>query len=462
MDADKRSDMLGNMQVKKLLFKLSIPATIAMFVNALYNFVDTLFVSWQDGEIAIGALSIAFPIQMIVMALGLMIGIGSSSVFSRAYGRGDEDAMQRSVNTALLLNFTFSILITAIGLVFLSQLLELFGATASNEAFARDYMFYILIGLPPFSLSIVLNNLARAEGRANVAMVSLLIGAGLNIILDPFFIFDFGLGMGVSGAALATVISKTASFVFILYMSLRPESSLKINLKRIYRFDLKMTWEIIAIGMPTFVRNVLGAFLVIIINNLINYYAVGDPAIYISIYGVITRIIMFSLLPGLGLVQGLTPIVGFNYGAEFHRRLYDVIAYTTKLLVAYFFFASILVILFAEGIFMMFSTGGDGQYFVDTGKQALRIVALGFTMISFQILLSSVYQAMGYAARAFFVALSRQFFLFIPLAFLLTYLYGVWGVWWAFFLADLIAGGLSFLVYLYEMHDLKRKIPGFS
>jgi len=458
MVKDERSELLGNMNVKKLLIKMSIPATIAMLANAFYNFIDTVFVSWQDGEIAIGALSIAFPIQMIVMAIGLMIGIGSSSIFSRAYGRGDKEAMRRVVNTALLFNLVLSLIISILGLIFLDPLLNLFGATSSNIDFARDYTFYILIGLTPFSLSIVLNNLTRAEGRANIAMWSLLIGAGVNILLDPIFIFDFGFGMGVSGAALATVIAKSASFVFILYMALRPESTLQINLSKLYKLDIKMLGEIFAIGMPTFVRNVLGAFLVIIINNLINYYAVGDPAIYISIYGVITRIIMFSLLPGLGLVQGLTPIVGFNYGAKFHKRLFEVIAYTVRLLVIYFFFASLFVIVFAEGIFLLFSSGEDSAYFVQTGRQAIRIVALGFTMISFQIILSSVYQAMGYATRAFFVALSRQFFLFIPLAFLMTYLLGVQGIWWAFVLADVIAGALSYLVYKYEMYDLRKKI----
>ncbi len=458
MDREERSRMLGNMDVRRLLVKLSIPAIIAMIVNALYNLIDTLFVSWSDGELAIGALSITFPIQMIVLAIGLMIGIGSGSVFSRAYGRDDEASMRRVVNTALLLNLVLSVAVSGIGLIFMDDLLRFFGATASNIDFARDYLFFILLGMPPFSLAIVLNNLTRAEGRARVAMYSLLIGAGLNIILDPFFIFDFGLGMGVSGAALATVISKSASFIFIFYMAMRPESALKIDLRKIYRIDLRMMWEVIAIGMPTFVRNTLGAALVIIINNLINFYAPGDPAIYISIYGVITRMMMFSLMPGFGLVQGLTPIVGFNFGARFHRRLYDVISFANRILFIYFLIVTIVVIIFAEQIFMLFSRGVNDTEFIEYGAFALRVVALAFTMITFQIVLSSVYQAMGYAMRAFFVALSRQFFLFIPLAFLLTSLLGLDGVWWAFVAADATAGGFSFLVYQYEMRDLKKKL----
>ncbi len=460
---DERSIMLGNMNVRKLLIKMSIPATIAMVMNALYNLVDTIFVSWQDGEIAIGALSIAFPVQMIVMAIGLMIGIGSSSVFSRAYGRNDKEAMQRSVNTAIAFNLLLSLVIMMFGLIFIDDLLVFFGATSSNIGFARDYLFFILIGLPPFSMSLVLNNLTRAEGRANVAMISLLIGGGLNIILDPIFIFDFGFGMGVSGAALATVIAKSASFAFVFYMALGKKSALNINLKKLYKLDYKMIGEISLIGMPTFVRNVLGAALVIVVNNLINYYAVGDPAIYISIYGVITRIIMFSLLPGLGLVQGLTPIVGFNYGAKFHQRLFEVIAYTRRLLTIYFLTMTLVVIIFAEYIFRLFASASeDSAFFMSHGVMAMRIVALAFVMIAFQILLSSVYQAMGYALRAFFVALSRQFILFIPIAFLFSHLFGVVGIWWTFVAADVIAGILSLIVYVFEMRELRGKFSQTS
>jgi len=452
----ERSELLGNMQVKKLLIKLAIPATVAMLVNSLYNLVDTIFVAWGAGEIAIGALSIAYPVQMIVLAIGLMIGIGSASVFSRAYGRQDKEDMARSVHTALFMGTVLSVTISIIGIIFIDDLLRLFGASASNIDYARDYLFWLLIGLIPFSLSVILNNLARAEGRANVAMISLIIGAGVNILLDPFFIFEFGLDLGVAGAAIATVIAKTASFIYVFTALLSKSSSLNINIRNIFKVDLKMFGEISAIGMPTFVRNSLGAGLVILINNLINYYAAGDPAIYISIFGVVNRMIMFLLMPGFGLVQGLQPIVGFNFGAKFYRRLHDVIAYATKLIFIYFMSAFVVTILFANILFMIFSRDAD-PYFIETGASALRVVSVGFILIGFQVVLSSVYQAMGYPVRAFIVALSRQFILFIPLVFLFTYLFGIPGIWITFLVSDIIAGGVSYLVYKYEMRDLATK-----
>lgn len=455
---DDRSQMLGGMNVKKLLIKLAVPATAAMIFNALYNLVDTIFVGRGAGTIAIGALSIAYPIQLIVLASGLMVGIGSSSVFSRAYGRGDAEAMRKSVNTALLVSVVLTVSISAFAFWRMDDLLVWFGATASNIGYAREYLTYILIALVPYALSIVFNNLTRAEGRPKIAMYSLMLGAGLNIVLDPFFIFDWGLGLGVGGAAMATGISKTISFVYIIYMAYRPESNLALHIRTIWKVDLAYVKEIIAIGLPSFVRVALGGFLIIIVNNLINRYATGDPAIYISIYGVINRLIRFSLMPGFGLVQGLVPIVGFNFGAKFYRRLHDVIAFAAKLLASYFFTVFVLVIIFAEYLFMLFAEDPDPS-FVAEGARAFRIVSLGFVLVTFQVILSSTYQAMGYPVRAFFVALSRRFIVFIPSAFILTYLIGADGIWWTFFVADFVTGSLSFLVYLYEMRDLRKKIP---
>ncbi|MDA3932591.1 MAG: MATE family efflux transporter [Tenericutes bacterium] len=455
---EARNDILGKMDVKKALIKLSIPATIAMIVTALYNLVDTIFVGQGSGEIAIGALSIANPVQMIVMAFGLMIGIGASSVFSRAYGRDDKEHMRRAVNTAVFMGVVFSVIIAVIGLIFLDEMLYFFGATDGNIGYARDYLFYILIGLVPFSLSVIFNNLARAEGRAKIAMISMVIGAGVNIILDPIFIFDWGLGMGVKGAAIATVIARTAAFIYVFIASTSSKSKLNINLKKIYEVDFKMMGEISSIGFSSFIRNALGAFLVILINNLIKSYSPGEPEIYISIFGVVNRLVMFLLMPGFGLVQGLQPIVGYNYGAKLYQRLYTVIGYTVKLLSYYFLGALVLTMIFSNQLFSLFSSEKD-SILLSEGPTALRIVALGFVVISFQVILSSVYQAMGYPLRAFLVAASRQFLLFVPIVLLFTYWFGISGIWWTFVASDMIAGIISIFVFRYEMRVLYKKIP---
>ena len=455
---DKRSELLGKKDVKKALIELTIPATFAMIVTALYNLVDTIFVGRGVGDIAIGALSIANPVQMIVMAFGLMIGIGASSIFSRAYGRSDKETMRKSVNTAIFMGIVLSIAIAVIGIIFLDEMLYFFGATEGNIEYAHEYLFYILIGLVPFSLSVIFNNLARAEGRAKIAMISMIIGAGVNIILDPIFIYDWGLDMGVKGAAIATIIAKTASFIYIFAASISNNSNLNIKLRKLHQVDLKMVGEITAIGFPSFVRNALGAVLVIIVNNLIKKYVPLEPEIYISIFGVVNRLLMFLMMPGFGLVQGLQPIVGFNFGAKLYQRLYDVIDYTKKLMTIYFISILAISLIFAKQLFLLFSNE-QNPIFMTAGPEALRWVSIGFILVGFQIILSSVYQAMGYAVRSFLVAMSRQFILFIPLVFIFTSIWGVAGIWYTFMISDILAGLLSFFVYEYEMRDLKRKIP---
>ncbi len=457
----RNSDMLGNMNVRKLLIKLAIPGIAAMVFNALYNLVDTFFVALSEADtIAIGALGIAYPIQMIVLGLGMMIGIGSASVFSRAFGRGDERSMKRAVNTALLMNLTITLTIAVIAYIFIEPLLRLFGATSGNIGYARDYLSIILIALVPFSLSITFNNLTRAEGRAKVAMISLMIGAIVNIALDPIFIFDWGLGMGVAGAALATAVGKTLSFVYVFSRSLSKESSLMVDLKRIWDIDFSMVKEIIAVGLPAFVRIAMGGVLIIIVNNLIQIHtpseALGEQ--YISIYSVINRLLRFSLMPGFGLVQGMQPIVGFNYGAKFYPRMREAIRFTSGLLFVYFTVVFLIVQFAAAPLFMLFEHEGD-MAFVERGASAFRIVALGFSFITFQVVMSSVYQAMGFATRAFFLALSRRFLVFVPVALLLTFAFGmgVSGIWWTFVFADVITGSVAYLYYRGEMHSLKQK-----
>jgi len=450
-----REQMLGQYDVKKLLIKLSVPAIMGMTMNALYNFVDTLFVAQGAGSIAIGGLTMALPVQMISVAVGLMIGVGSASVFSRAFGRGDRVKMEQAVNTALRLDFVLALAFSIVGYIFMDELLTFFGATQSNIGYAKDYLSIILFGLIFQTLSMVLNNLTRAEGRANLAMVALMIGTGLNIILDPIFIFDFGFGLGVRGAAMATVISQIVAFLFIFYKSIAKKSTLLINLKKVFHIDFKTVKETIAIGMPTFLRNATGAILAVIILRLIKQYAGSDADVYQSIYGVINRVIMFIFLPAFGIVQGMVPIVGFNFGAKNHQRIKDVVIYATKIIIIYFFFGFVFVQFLATGIFTIFSEDGN-SFFIETGSEAFRVISFGFLLVGFQIIASAIFQAFGFPIRAMVATISRQILFFIPLAYLLTHLIGLPGIWFAFAAADLLSGLISIGLLVYEMKSISK------
>ncbi len=461
----EKSEMLRYMNIKKLLIKLAIPSILAMMVNALYNLVDTFFVSQSEGLDAVAALSIVFPIQLIILGIGLMLGVGSASVFSRAFGRKDIDKMKKSVNTAIFLNVTLTLTVSFFSYIFLDELLALFSAEPDNIDFARDYLLIILIALIPFSLSVMMNNLTRAEGRVKIAMWSLVIGAGVNIILDPLFIFDWGFGLGIQGAAYATAIAKTAAFIFIFGQAMTKKSSLAIDFKYMIKPSYKVGKEIVFVGLPSFARVALGAVLIIIVNNLISDHAVNsdEASLYQSIYGVINKLIRFSLMAGFGLVQGMVPIIGYNFGAKIYERVHKVLKFASLLLLGYFTLALIGVMIFAPNLFEIFTSNEDianKAEFIRLGSKAFRIVAIGFTFITYQVVLSSSYQAMGYPVRAFIVALSRRFILFIPIALLLTNYFGIDGIWWTFVAADVIAGLGSFIVYVFEMKQLKTRFTG--
>ncbi len=453
----ENGELLGNYDVRKLLIKLSVPAILGMAVNALYNFVDTLFVAQFSGEIAIGALAIAFPVHMIIIAFALMIAVGGSSVFSRAFGRGDKETMENVVNTALRMDFIGALLITVFGLIFLDELLTFFGATSSNFGYAKQYLGIILIGIVPMSLQMVLNNFTRAEGKAKLAMFSMMLGAGLNIILDPILIYDFGFGLGVQGAAIATVISQIIAFAFIFLMALFKSAELKINLKHWFDIHIKTVKEILIIGGPTFIRNTIWAALAVIIYNLINRYATGDPAIYISMYGVINRVFFFIFLPGYGVVQGLVPIVGYNFGAKKFDRLRDVIIFATQIVVVYFTLGFVFVQLLAVSIFGWFSKSGD-PFFISYGSDAFKIISIGYILVGFHIILGALYQALGYPIRAFIISILRQLILFIPIVFVLTPIHGIMGIWYTFAIADIIAGIISLSILYYEIKVLNEVV----
>ena len=426
-----------------------------MIVNATYNLVDSLFVGWGAGEIAIGALTLAFPIQMIVMAVALMIGIGGASVFSRAYGRGDKKAMHNTVNTAVRIGLTAAILTSILGLVFLDDLLIFFDATSENIVFAKQYLSIILLGVSFQTISMILNNFTRAEGRAKVAMIAMIIGTGLNILLDPIFIFDWGLGLGVRGAAIATVISQFASFAYITKSAFAKDSVLTITFKKWFTVDFLALKEIVKIGLPTFVRNALGAFLTIIILKMIAFYTPeSETAMYVAIYGVVNRVLMFVLMPGFGLVQGLAPVAGFNFGAKNWKRLYDVILFATKILSTYFLIGFLLIQIGAGLIFDVFSNTND-VFFIEKGTEIFRIIGAGLFLVSFQIITGATYQAFGYAKRALFISLSRQFIYFLPISFILTYFFQLDGLWYTFALADILSGILGISMLIYEVRILR-------
>jgi len=443
---NKHSILLGTENIKKLLIKLSLPATVGMIVNALYNLVDTIFIGRSVGYIGIAGLSVSFPIQMMLMAFSFMVGIGASSAVSRNLGSGNLEKAEKIAGNSYVMITIIVTFIVIIGYSFTDSLLRIFGATETILPYARDYIQIILAGSIFFSFAMSSNNLIRAEGNAKIAMFAMIIGTGLNIILDPIFIF--GLNLGIKGAAWATVISQFISFVYILFYFISGKSSLKIKPHHL-KLEMNIIKEILTIGLPAFVRQINGSILAIIMNNTLGTFG-GDIAI--TVYGIINRVMMFLLMPLFGVVQGMQPIVGFNYGAKNFDRVKETvklsIIYTT--VIATFGWA--LAQLFPDFIISVFTSE---EKVIQLGSEAIHYVFLVIPVIGVQIISGALFQALGKAKPAFVLSVLRQMIILIPLVIILPRLgFGLTGVFIAFPISDVISSAISAFILKHEIDKL--------
>jgi len=444
-----KENSLGTENIKKLLIKLSIPGIIGMVVNSLYNLVDTFFVAKGSGLLGLGALGIAFPIQMTLMAVGLAIGVGGGSILSRALGSKEYDKAKKTVANVLILITVLNISIALLGNLFIDELLLLFGSTETILPHAREYLSVILFFNLVFGYVLGFNNLVRAEGQAKVAMICMLIGVVTNIILDPIFILDWGLGMGIKGAAIATGIGQLLSFVYLVYFLITKETILKISFKDI-SVDFKIMKEIIYIGSPTFVRNFANSFVAIIINNILRHYG-GDVAL--GVYGTINKVMMFLFMPAFGVIQGMQPIIGFNFGAKKYGRVLEVLKLTLRTLLIYFVIVIVLVLLFPEMVLGLFTTEAS---FVNLGSKALKIMVVAVPLVTFQIVASSNFQAIGKPKESMIISLSRRIYLFVPILLIMTYFFKMDGVWYTFPITDILASTIGFYYLKRERLNLKK------
>jgi len=437
---------LGEEKISKLLVNLSLPATIGMMVNALYNLVDTIFVGRGVGAIAIGGLTIAFPIQMVIMAFAQMIGIGAASAISRSLGAKDVEKADYVAGNSFLCIIVLSAIIAAIGLIFTEPMLRFFGSTETILPYAKDYITIILWGSIFFSFAVSSNNLIRAEGNAKIAMTAMLIGAILNMILDPIFIFVFKLG--IKGVALATIISQFISFLFILKYLYSGKSSLKIKLHHL-KPRIHIITEIFTVGFASFARMVTGSIVAIIVNNSLRIFG-GDIALII--FGIVHRVIMFLFMPLFGVVQGMQPIVGFNYGAKKLDRVKEAIKLSLFTITAIATFGWLMAELFPFEIISVFTRDAE---VIEKGSTIMRIVLSVIPVIGIQIVGATLFQSLGKAIPSLILSLLRQVLLFIPLVLILPRVLGLGllGIWIAFPAADILS---VILTTLFLRSELKK------
>ena len=440
---------LGDDKINRLLIKLSFPAMIGMLSMALYNLVDTIFVGRGVGTLAIGALSIIMPLQMLIFALTQTLGIGGASLISRVLGEKDHQKADFAFGNLITLTLILSAAIMIIGYAFPKAVLFFFGAKGEIIPYALDYFLIILIGTPFLNYAMVLNTIIRAEGNAKTAMITMIIAAIINIILDPIFIFV--LHMGVKGAAVASVISQVIAFIYIAVYFLRKKSSLHFYFKNL-NLDKAITKEILAVGASSLGRHGAGSFIAALLNHVL--FAYGG-SLSIAVYGVINRILRVSFMPLMGLVQGFLPIAGFNYGAKKYRRLFDLLKISAGWAILTTNLIWITLMLFARNIIAVFSA--DAQL-IEQGAHALRIIILVIPVLGFQLIGASYFQALGKALPSFILSLSRQIFFFLPLIFILPRYWGLDGVWFTFPIADLLSVILTAFLFIPEIQNLRKKL----
>ncbi|WP_240666522.1 MATE family efflux transporter [Longirhabdus pacifica] len=431
------SKRLGEQNIAKLILNLSFPPVIGMLVMSLYNVVDTIFIARAVGTNAVAGVSIVFPIQLIMSSAVAALGIGGAAVISIKLGEKKRDEANHIYGNVIVLGFIVGILMIITGLLFTDFILSLLGATDTIMPYARDYFVYILFGMIFMAFGMPASNIARAEGNAKIQMITMITGASVNIVLDPIFIFGFD--MGVAGAAIATVISQVAAAGFVFhYFFMSNKSTLKVRSQHL-RLHLQMIKDILSVGSSAFARQVAGSFTFIAINYMLIQ---NGGELSVAVFGIVHKTMVLTLMPLVGIVQGVQPIVGYNYGARKFNRVHEAIKASLKITTIYCVGLFLFIILFSE---LMMSLFTDDAAVIAMGKDALRIIFLAIFTVGFQSIISGVFQALGKAMPALILSSARQILFLIPLILILPIYFGIYGVWLAFPVADILSFLLCFV-----------------
>lgn len=441
--AKSQSKALGTDKISKLLLQQAVPASIGMLIMSIYGIVDTIFVGHYVGTLGIAAITVVMPISFLISSIGMAIGIGGASIISRAFGSEDNEKAHHTFGNMISLTLILALIIVALGLIFQEPILNAFGGKGDILEPAKTYFNITLIGVPALAWAMMANSAIRAEGQATMAMVTMLIPAILNIILDPIFIIYFD--WGLEGAAWATAISYVSSAAFTAwFLFFSGRSELKVLLENL-RIKIAIVKEIFSIGVVTIARQSTISLLMIVLNQSLFTYG-GESSI--AVFGIINRMMMFALFPVIGIMQGYQPIAGYNYGAGNKERVRAIINLAIKSGTLFAIGIFVCIMAFPTAITNIFTT--DETLLSDTPK-ALMIAFAATPLIATQVIGSAYFQAIGKAIPALLLTLSKQGFFLIPLILILPRFMGLDGIWWAFPIADVLSAALTFWYLKREM-----------
>lgn len=449
---------LGYEKTGTLLRKFAVPSIVAMLVNSLYNIVDQIFIGQGVGFLGNAATNVAFPFNTICLAISLLVGIGAASKFSLELGRGNEEEAQNSVGLAIDSVVFFGLILFLIVKIFLNPMLKAFGATENIFPYAKSYVSIINYGLPLMMFTTSFSALIRADGSPKYSMGCNIVGAVVNTILDPIFIFV--LKMGVAGAALATIISQFLSFCFALSYLWRFKR-IKLS-KHMFRPDILKVVKIWSLGLSNCINQVALTFVHVVINNSLVYW--GAQSIYgsdipLSAAGVVMKANGIIISIFIGISQGSQPIIGFNYGAKEFGRVKSVYKQALKSVFIIGLIATIMFQLFPAQILSLFGSSNDESIrtlYMDFAVRYCRIFLALEAIIGIQMISSNFFAAIGKPLKGAILALSRQFFCLIPLVLILPHFMGINGIMFAAPLSDFVSSIITFLMINHEFKNISK------
>lgn len=432
--------------IPSLVSRLAVPTVLSMLISSIYNMADTYFVS-QISTSASAAVGIIFSIMAVIQAVGFTFGTGASSLISRLLGEKEREGACRCLSTAIFCTFGVGMLLMAGGLWHLEELVRLLGATESIAPYARDYARIILIGAPYMATNFALNNVLRGQGNAFFAMIGIMSGGVLNIVLDPIFIFT--LDMGISGAALATILSQFISFLILLYFNLGRNGTLPIKFKY-FTFSPKLIGEIIRIGLPSLCRQGLMSLSMVFMMRCCTPF--GDAAM--AAISIVLRIMMFLGSAMLGFGQGFQPVCGFNFGAKRFDRVWEAFWFCVKISFIILSVLGAAMFLVAPQVIAAFRK--DDLEVIAIGTAALRMQCVILPLQSFFVTSNMYLQVTGQSMRATILSSCRQGIYYIPATLVLPIFFGVWGAAMVQPFADVLSFATAAVFSLRFLGDLKR------
>lgn len=434
-------------KINKIVWEYALPGIIGTVVTALYNVIGRIFIGQGVGALAISGLAITFPVMNLTSSLGMLVGAGAAARISISLGKRDKLTSEKILGNSLLLTIILNAVFITLILIFLEPILRAFGASDLTLPYAYDYLKIVLLGNVFVSLTYNFNAMMRASGYPKKAMVTMLIGAIFSVILTPIFLYGFDLG--IQGVAWATVISMFIGMLFVMYHFIQKNSLIRLKWKYI-KLNKKIILAIVSIGMSPFSMQVAASGVAVLMNTSLIRHG-GDLAV--GAYGIINTVLMMFLMIIMGLNQGTQPIIGYNYGAANYKRVRETLLYALKIATIITVAGALIGVIFPGVFAAAFTTDAELMSITERG---IRIAVSAMPLVGFQIVSSSFFQSIGFAAKSLIQSLSRQLIFLVPGIILLPRIWGLDGLWIAMPVSDVLAFILSLLLLIYQLRQLKR------